>query len=235
MRNVVIFLVTALFTCLLFSCNPILNTSIIEPLPEKQWTKISKQDTLFDKIYPVIREMVLKLNTPELRSKYEDLTYKDMLTFFKYTTDYTCKRNSDSQKDYIQWKSVYGTYSEKADSVISHWENQYKENIKIKEELSYYYRYYVSEGEDPSPVSWNISFRNIINIPRNVMDYLVYKYNIYNSYQLSQTDFKTKIAESFSPVGYESEEEFMSQKLYERNYKKFPKQIELMTQAITGK
>lgn len=235
MKNITNYLAAITLAGSLYSCNPVPDTSITEPLPEKEWTEIAKQDTLFGKVYPVIREIVFKLNTPELRSKYKDLTYRDMLTFFKYTTDYTCKRNSDSQKDYAQWESVYGTYAEKADSVINYWEKQFNENSEIEKDLRYYYNYYESAGRTPDPITWSVNFKYLTGMSKHVMDYLAYKYGIYHSYKFFQTDFKAKIAESFSSVGYESDAQYMSNKLYERNNEKFPKQMELMTEGIIGK
>lgn len=228
MKKFINYFIVFIFVGVCFSCNPIPNQSVIEPLSEKQWKDISKKDSLFGELYPMIRQTVLNLKTAELRAEYKDLTYRDLMKFYKYVTDYNNKSNDDYKNDCIKWESIYGKYAEKADSTINYWEQELDSNDEILLELQYYFNHYVSVQRIPTPIELANTFKYTNAMPECVKKYLANKYGVYKTYTL--TDDKAEIAELFSSIGYESKLDYLFNQLQNHVLEKFPQEIRFMEQ-----
>jgi hypothetical protein len=119
-----------LFVFAFSSCNKISDKPVSEKLSTKELSKALKSDTLFADFYEIIREEVDQMSDIK-KAKYNDITYRRLFKYVKHLQD-TSYWNPMYKKLEKEWKSEYGMYLPKADSVLNYWKKYLEDNTLDK-------------------------------------------------------------------------------------------------------
>jgi hypothetical protein len=117
-RNISIFF---LFSSII-SCDPIPNSSIIEPLSVNELSSIINKDSTFKNTYEFLESTKIFLNTDVERVDFLNLTYREFHKFFQ-----VANRDGYNKIDsfyYSEWQRELNSYEKKIDSVSNFWKNK---------------------------------------------------------------------------------------------------------------
>jgi hypothetical protein len=108
------------------SCNRISDKPVSEKLNTDELSKAIKSDALFADFYEHIRKKVDDMSDIK-KATYNDITYRRLFKYLKYLRD-TTYWDPLYEKWKTEWKSEYGQYMTKADSVLNYWKQYLAEN-----------------------------------------------------------------------------------------------------------
>lgn len=184
----------------LCSCNKISKKPISEKLTTEELSKAIKSDPFFADFYENIRNSVGNMSDVE-KATYNDISFRRLFKYVKFLQD-TTYWNPLYEEWEKEWKSEYGFYLPKADSILNYWKEYLEEN----------------------------SLNKYVNIELATIDKEYYSYiggikNVYLGFRLNPlqgTIEQIQFTYGFQPKIYDGEKNYIKNRCYSTTPFSFP-------------